>query len=186
MSEIQTWENKVNRVALRKGCGLDEVLREDMRCSIREKEIKGQVDRYPTYRALRQRIEQDTFLHTTGPAPMINHTEAETEEGVGDAYYEALNAFNKFQWWLCHVRLPSGQALVIYPQSCDRRLGSLGPPEPFVVIWVSQPTCMFMQIPQQPSGSAGGVESVGRATWRLANFGYRSEYATTISHCIKS
>lgn len=107
MAEIQTWENKINRVSLRKGCTINEVMTEDMRHSIlmsilsvnMEKEIMEHVDRYPSYAALRQRIEHDAFMHTTGPAPMINHTEAvETpivEIGDDDPLTEALNAFQK-------------------------------------------------------------------------------------------
>jgi hypothetical protein len=64
-----------------------------------EKEIRGHVDRYASFAALRQRIENDTFMHTTGPAPMINHTEAvETaimEDGEDESLTGCLNAIQK-------------------------------------------------------------------------------------------
>ena len=54
------------------------------------------------------------------------------------------------------------------------------------MIWESPPTCMFMQIPRQPLGSAGGVGSVGCAIWRQANSGCRKGFGAKISPCTRS
>ena len=74
--------------------------------------IAGHLDRYPTYAALRNRIEHDSFMATSGPAPMINNTEIpETEDAAyeeGDSLTEAINALNKvIKGKLTHLRLNS-------------------------------------------------------------------------------
>ena len=98
MSGIQSWEAKPSRIANRKGCSIAGLMREGMRISIMmsmlpafmEKEIKGHVGRFPTYAALRKRIEQDTVTQTTGPAPMINNTDETNQDEwrEGDEYSE--------------------------------------------------------------------------------------------------
>ena len=91
MADIQVWEQKLQRATIRKGCSINETMNEDFRKSIlmsilpvsMEKTIREHADRYPTYAALRQRIENDTFMTTTGHANMINHTEAIEPEITG-------------------------------------------------------------------------------------------------------
>jgi hypothetical protein len=83
MSDIQIWEAKLDRYAMRQGKTLEVAMPEHMRrCTLMsllpasmEKELKGHMDRYPGYANLRKRIEQDSFNGTTGTAPMIANTE---------------------------------------------------------------------------------------------------------------
>ena len=109
MGDIQIWETKIHRNAIRKGCGLDLVIPEGPRKSIimsilskaMETDIKGHMET-AWLRSPPEAHRAGYLSNTTGAGPMISHTEetkseswAAGDEALDEVRTETLNARTK-------------------------------------------------------------------------------------------